>query len=452
MCPIIPIKKSFYILIFAALSFSVRAQQRLTLKQCIDYGLTHHRSTAVYRNDVDAAGYKAKEAQAAYLPSVNITSTIDDNIKVQQQVIPAGVFGPTDIKVAFTKRFNSNAFAQVDQTIFDKSLLTGLKANKIALKEAQLTGEQNEETLIYNISNAYYQIFVYRQQLALLKTNLGTYQQQLTISKLQLEKGVAMESDVNKIQVNYNNTNSQVLSAESDLELAHNQLRNAMGYAINDSLQIEYFVLDEPSADQARTALGDFSSFNAANRIDFKLSEVKIALLDIDQARIRATAIPKLTAYAKYGGIGFGDNPGESFSSISDYAAVGIKLSIPVFDGFKRNAQYNQARIKQVNARENLKIDQETFHLEYNNARTKLIKAQSTLDNDKGNISLAESVFKSTDLQYQKGVAGLTDWLNSQYSLKEAQSNYLNSLYNFLIAKIDLEKANGTLKTFHHSL
>ena len=224
-----------------------------------------------------------------------------------------------------------------------------------------------------------------------------------------------------------------------------------MGYSLSDTLQIQNFVLDEPVADQTQVTFQDFPSFDVSNRIDFKLAEVNISLLDIDQARIKATAIPKLTAYARYGGVGFGDNLGESISTISDFAAIGVKLSIPVFDGFKRNAQYNQARIKQVNARENLKLDQETFHLEYDNARTKLIKAQSSLDNDKRNIGLAESVFKSTDLQYQKGVTDLTDWLNSQYSLKEAQSNYLNSLYNFLIAKIDLEKANGTLKSFHNS-
>ncbi|MBE9461987.1 TolC family protein [Dyadobacter subterraneus] len=445
-------KQSFYILVFAIFPLLSWAQQQLTLKQCIDYGLMHHRSVLVYKNDVDAATYKAKEALSAYLPAVNITSTIDDNIKVQQQVIPAGVFGPTDVKVAFTKRFSSNHFAQAEQTIFDKSLLTGLKANKISLKQAQLSGEQNQEILIYNISNAYYQILVYRQQLALLKANLESYKQQLAISKLQLEKGVAMEADVNKVQVNYNNIYSDVLAGESDLELAYNQLKNAMGYQLDDSVRIQDFDLDDPVVAQTQLSVGSFPSFSAANRIDFKLSEINIALLDIDQARIRATAVPKLSAYAKYGGIGFGDNLGESFSSISDYAALGIKLSIPVFDGFKRNAQYNQARIKQVNARENLKIDQQNFNLEYENARTKLIKATASLDNDKRNIALAESVFKSTDLQYQKGVTGLTDWLNSQYSLKEAQSNYLSSLYNYLIAKIDLEKANGTLTTFHHSL
>ncbi len=433
-------------------SVSAWAQQRLTLKECIDYGLKHHRSTVVYRNDQQAAQFKAKEALAAYLPALNVNSTMDDNLKVQQTVIPAGIFGPEDTRVAFTKKYQTNVTAQVDQTIFDQSLITGLKANKVTYKQAQLNTEQNEEAIIYNITNAYYQIFVYRQQLALLKTNTDTYRQQLDISKLQLEKGVAMEADVNKIRVNYNNTASQVLVAESNLQLAQNQLKNAMGYLLRDSLAIQDFQLDEPVSDQPLVSFQDLASFNASNRIEFKLAEVNISLLEIDQRRIRATALPKLTGYARYGGVGFGDNLGGSISTITDFAAVGLKLSIPVFDGFKRNAQYNQARIKQINARENLMIDKETFHLEYDNARTQLLKAQSSLENDKRNIGLAESVFKSTDLQYQKGVTDLTDWLNSQYSLKEAQSNYLNSLYNFLIAKIDLEKANGTLKGFHNSL
>lgn len=445
-------KKYLLFVFFTAWSVSLQAQQQLSLKECIDYGLKHHRTTVVSRNEQEAARYKSKEALAGYLPVVNLNGTIDDNLKVQQQVIPAGVFGPTDIKVAFTKQFNSNAVAQVDQTIFDQSLITGLKANKFSVQQAELKTAQNNETIIYNISNAYYQIFVYRQQLALLQTNLDTYQQQLNISKLQLEKGVAIESDVNKIQVNYNNTNSQMIVAESNLQLAQNQLKNAMGFALSDTIQILDITLAQQAADQQQAAFQDFPLFNANNRIDFNLSEVNIALLDIDQARIRATGLPKLTAYARYGYIGFGDNLGQSFKSASDYSAVGVKLAIPIFDGFKRNAQYNQARIKQVNARENLKIDQDNFRLEYDNARTKLIKAQSSMENDKRNIGLAESVFKSTDLQYQKGVTGLTDWLNSQSSLKEAQSNYLNSLYNYLIAKIDLEKANGTLITFHNSL
>jgi outer membrane protein TolC len=125
---------------------------------------------------------------------------------------------------------------------------------------------------------------------------------------------------------------------------------------------------------------------------------------------------------------------------------------VPLFNGFKHNAQYKQAQYDYQNAQESLKLDADKYRVEYENAKTKLLKGDEKLANDKRNIELAKLVFESTNLQYQKGVTDLTDWLNAQYSLKEAQNNYLNSLYTFYTAKIDLEKANGTLKKYYNSL
>ena len=99
-----------------------------------------------------------------------------------------------------------------------------------------------------------------------------------------------------------------------------------------------------------------------------------------------------------------------------------------------------------------MKVDAGKYELEYENAKTKLIKAQSSLENDQRNIVLAQSVFTVTDLQYKKGVETLTEWLNAQRAIQDAQNTYLNSLYSFLQAKLDLEKAAGSLKTFYTSL
>jgi outer membrane protein TolC len=429
----------------------LHAQENWGLKDCITYGVKNHRSVKVYANERLAAKAQAKEALAGYLPSVNVTGTIDDNLKVQQSIIPAGLLGPTDTKVAFTKQFNSNAFVQLDQTIYDQSLLTGLKARKYVEQEAQLNSQQNEETIIYNISTAYYQVFVYRAELYLLQANLLTYQEQLKIAELKVKKGVGAEVDRDKIQVNYNNTLSNINVSESNLLLSESQLKNAMGYPLDNALPLD--TIGEESAAQQHLIGGEVNTaFDISNRTDYLLSQAEANLLLIDQQKIRAGALPKLSLYAKYGGIGFGDDLGGSFKGISDYAAIGIKLSIPLFDGFKRNAQYTQAKYKQLNAMENLKLDADKYRLEYNNARTKLVKARANVVNDQRNIALAQSVFRSTDLQYQKGVTDLTDWLNAQNSLKEAQNNYLSSLFSFYMATIELEKANGTLKSFYTSL
>ncbi|ASZ13017.1 TolC family protein [Chitinophaga pendula] len=438
--------RSFCQLLLLLIPAATAAQQTYSLKDCITYGLQHHRNNIIHTNNIQLANAQTREARAGYLPAINVDGGIDNNIKVQESVIPAGLFGDKDIKVAFTKQFNTNAAIQLDQTIYDQSLISGMKANRYNKEQASLNKQQSDETIIYNISTAYYQIQVYRQQLTYLGENLANYRQQINIAQLQVDKGVTLQTDLNKVTVNYNNTLSQVSVAESNLALAFNQLKNEMGYDLNKSIIVDSTVNNNNGGTAEQTP------FTVTNRTDYQLDIVNAKLLEIDQRRIRATGLPKLSAYAKYGGLGFGDNLSESFRGMSSFSSVGIRLSIPILDGLKRNAQYDQARYKYHNALEQVKLHEDKFRLEFENNRTKLIKAQSTLDNDRRNVSLAQSVFTTVDLQLQKGATSLTDWLNAQYSLKEAQNNLLNALYNTYLSRIDLEKANGTLKTYYSQL
>lgn len=440
-------KKIFILFLFCSW-LNTYAQENWTLKQCIKYGLTNNRNNTIYANEKLAADAKAKEVLADYLPKVSLTSTLDNNLKLQQSVIPAGIFGPDEIRVSLTQKYNSNFVGQVDQVLYDQSLLTGLKANKYNKQRADLNIEQSNEAIIYNISIAYFQIFVYKQQLELLKYNKETYEKQIEIYRLQVSKGITLQKDLDKVNVDYNNTISQIRVAQSNLKLAENELKYEMGYPINDLLTVN------PSTELGTTLLNEESTntFSPASRIGYKLSELNIKTLEIEQARIKAEGLPKLSAYFRYGAVGFGDKLSAAYDELLPYSAVGLKLSIPILDFYKRNAQYKQAKINRVNAEESLKLAEGKYKVEYENAYTKLSQAQTNVENDKRNVALAESVLKVTDLQFQKGTTNLTDWLNTQNSLKEAQNSYLKSLYSYYQARIDIEKAAGSLKTFYNSL
>ena len=427
------------------------AQQNWNLKSCIEYGLNNNHSTVIYANEKAAADAKAKEALAAYLPSVSLNGSLDDNLKVQETIIPAGLLGPTDTRIAFTKKYATNATAQLDQTLFDQSLLTGLKANQYNKQQAELNQHQNEESIIYNVSTAYYQIMVYREQLNLLLANKETYSKQMSVYALQVQKGIVLQKELDKVTVDYNNSLSNIRVAESNLILSENQLKYEMGFPMSGTLQVDSIAADDTQHSSALSLVAK-SSFDAGNRTDYRLSQVNVKLYEIDEKRIKAGIYPKLTAYAKYGAVGFGDNISPAFSTLSPFSAIGLKLSFPILDFFKRNAQYSQAKYKRLNAMETLKQDEGKYQMEFENARTKMVKEQGNMENNKRNIALAQSVFKTTNLQFQKGTTDLTDWLNAQNSLKEAQNNYLSSLYNYFLAKIDLEKAGGTLKTYYNSL
>jgi outer membrane protein TolC len=435
-------------LIFFSLWLNAGAQEKWTLKRCVEFGLTNNRNNTVFANEKLAADAKAKEALADYLPKISVTSTIDNNLKLQQSVIPAGIFGPNELKVSLSQKYSSNATAQLDQVIYDQSMLTGLKAGKYNKRQAELNIDQNQEAIIYNISGAYFQILVYKQQLELLEHNLNTYQKQIGIYRLQVAKGTVLQKDLDKVSVDYNNTSSQIRVAQSNILLAENELKFEMGYPIGDPLAI-----DVSMKMQIPLSLeGSAKVFSASSRVDYRLSELNVKVLEIEQSRIKADGLPKLTGYLRYGAVGFGDKLKGAYDQLLPFSAVGLKLSIPIFDFFKRSAQYKQAKINRINAEENLKLSEGRYRVEYENASSKLLQAQVNVENDQRNVSLAESVLKVTDLQFQKGTTNLTDWLNTQNSLKEAQNSYLRSLFDYYQARIDLEKATGTLKTFYNSL
>lgn len=428
--------------------FNVNAQENWTLKQCIDYGLKNNRNNKIYLNQKRAADAKAREVFADYLPQVSLTSSLDNNLKLQQTVIPAGLFSEDEMRVSLSKQYNMNTVAQVDQVLYDQSLIIGIKANKYNKQQAELNIQQSQEAIIYNISTAYFHILVYHQQLDLLNFNKETYKKQIEIYQLQVDKGTILQKDLDKIRVDYNNTISQIRVTKSNLQLTENELKYEMGYPIPDSLSVNISMNMKISVSHEISPI----EFSPMSRIDYKLSQLDIKIHEAEQFRIKAEALPKLSAYFRYGGIGQGDNIKGSFNDIMPYSAVGVKLTIPLFNFYKRNAQYKQAEIKRLNAEENLRLSEGRFRVEYENAYTRLLQAQSNMENDRRNVTLAESVLKVTDLQFQKGTTNLTDWLNTQNSLKSAQNSYLSSLYNYYQARIDLEKAGGTLNTFYNSL
>lgn len=415
------------------------------LNRCISFGLQNNKNRTIYYNKKQEADAKAQELLAGYLPSVSLNGSLDDNLKLQETVIPAGIFSSTDTRVALTKQFALNASAQLDQTIFDKSLLVGLKANKFNKQQADLNVRLSEETIIYNISKSYYQIKVYREQLRLLHSNLENYTQQAKIAQLQVDKGVLLQKELDKVLVDKNNSIAKIRVAKSNFELSENQLKYDMGYPFDDTILLDSssnFIAGNAQSIQEKV---DKDIFTISNRTDYKIDEITSEVNKINAEKIKAQMYPKLTAYAKYGTVGFGDNLGQSFQGTSPFASVGLKLSFPILDFYKRNAQYKQAKFQSMNAIEQLKLNADKYRLEYENAYNKMDQEQGNVLMDKNNIQLAESVLATTNLQYQKGVTDMTDWINAQNSLKEAQTNYLNSLYNYLMAKVEMQKSAGTL-------
>ncbi|WP_353722349.1 TolC family protein [Dyadobacter sp. 676] len=422
------------------------AQTRLTLKDCIAYGIKNNGNVKIAQYKESTAVQQGREALAGYLPQVAGNASLDDNLKLQSTVLPGALFGGEDRRVALGTKYQSNASAQVDQVVFDQSLLIGIKANKPNQENAALNSRKTKENIIYNVANAYYQVFVTSQQIALLKDNLDKTSQILGTLKLQLDNGVIKKVDYDRTQVNLNNIKSQLTLAESNLTLAENQLKFQMGMPLSEQLVLADNPLDQPFK------LVEPGQFDAANLTDFKIQNLNMELQELEKARIKAGYLPKLSVYGRYGVQALGNDLGASWGNWFSYGAIGLKVSIPIFDSFRRDAQYKQADLNLMTQKEQLKLNVQNYELQNSNALTQLQKAKSNLASDENNVALAKEVYDVTTLQYREGTVPLTDLLNAETSYKEAQSNYINSMLSYYQAKLGLEQSQGSLNDFYTAL
>jgi len=124
---------------------------------------------------------------------------------------------------------------------------------------------------------------------------------------------------------------------------------------------------------------------------------------------------------------------------------VGLKLSVPIFDGGARSARIQKAKLeyqKTQNLKERL---EQAIAMEAKNAVQKLNSGLLTLQNQESNLQLAEKVYNTTKMKYEQGLGSNMEIYNAQTEWKVAQNNYYGALYDVIIAKIDYLKAIGKL-------
>jgi outer membrane protein TolC len=127
------------------------------------------------------------------------------------------------------------------------------------------------------------------------------------------------------------------------------------------------------------------------------------------------------------------------------FGNVGLALNVPVFDGFRRKYQVQQARIQQQTLERGLETLRQSIDLQDAQSRTTLINALDVLDNQKANLDLAADVARVTRIKFNAGVGSNIEVITAETSLREAQTNYYAALYDVLVAKVDRDKATGEL-------
>ena len=443
-------KQSFILSLVMILFTTANAQEsnnvNYSLQQSIDYAIKNSPNYLNSELDLKNAEYRKKEITGLGLPQVTGSVDLKNYLELPTQLLPGQFFGApagTYIPVRFGTKYNSTAGINASQLIFSSDYIFGLKASTEFINLSKISVTRSKAELVSQVSKAYYTVIINRDRIKLLDANVVRLKKILDDTKAFNKQGFAELIDVERLEVQYNNLTTEKDKTVRLIGLSETVLKFQMGYKLSDpiilsdSLNINTDTFEELSS----------SKIDITKRPDYQLLKAQQSLLDIDVKRLKWGYMPTLAAYGAYQynaqreKFDFLDTDQQWFK----IALIGATLNLTIFDGFQRHNKIQQAKISSLKNLNTIKAIEQAGELEATVASISYNNAYSSVLVQKKNMILAQHVYDVAQKKYQGGVGTSLEIVNAETSLKEAQTNYYNAVYDMLIAKIDYQKAIGTL-------
>lgn len=447
--------KRWMLLVLAAFVTVVTTAQepvQLNLKDALKYALEANQNARKAKLDVENSEYQIDEVRSQALPQINGTGGLTYNPLLQKSALP-NLFGPNPnpnetILVAFGQKWNANGGLSLTQNLFNKSVFTGLDAAKAAREFYRISQQLTEEQVLEQVATNYYQVLVQRQQVGVLDSTIRNSQRVQRILEGQYNNGLAKKIDVDRIAVNINNLQSQRQQLLNGVTLLENQLKFYMGMPINTPIIIPE--AEVRSIQPQAVAMGE--TINASDRTEVRLLRQQEDLLNYKMESIKAEYYPSLSLSGNYSYQGIGNSmpigKGQAKGvNWFDVASVSLNLRIPIFNGGATKSRLKQTEVSIKKVEEDIANTKLGLDLAFENAKTQINNSIITLNAQRKNVQLAQEVFNNTQNNYNNGLASLTDLLNAETSLTEANNNYSSALLNYRVAEIQLIKSQGALKS-----
>lgn len=428
---------------------TLSAQSTLSVKESVQYAIQNSPTLKKAKLDTRISEEQVREYKSTGLPQVSASAGFTYNAKLPTQLIPNFFQGKPDelVPVQFGTDLNTTFGAEVNQLLYSQQYWTGIKAIK-ALSNFNQTAElKTEEEVSYNVVKLYYQVQTISKQRDLLLANLEQINGLLKATDLQYQNGLAKKLDVDQLKVNKITLETQL----QNLSLSYEQGLQALKFAMSMPQETQLKLSDTLSEVVMPNVDANYLEPSYQNKLDLTLLDQQTTLQQLNADQYRATAWPTLRAFGNYNFQGQGNGFGELGKDQNwfSFSAIGLNVSIPIFDGFYRKSKIEQVKLGMLKIAEDRNQTLQSLQLQHSQAKQQLISYWNTLSALRENRKVAEDVYKVTQKRYKEGVANVTELLVAEKTMREVQSNLLVNLLQYQLAKIDLDYANGKIRDLY---
>lgn len=441
------------IVLATVMMYEVKAQEpangNFSLQQSIEYALKHSPNYLNAEEDLKSADFRRKEITGLGLPQLNGSIDIKDYINIPTSLLPAQIFGGPEgsfIPVKFGTKYNATAGLSASQLIFNSDYIFGLKASKEFMNLSKISVTRSKADLVAQVSKAYYTAVISKERLKLLDANISRLKKTFDDTKAANQQGFVELIDVERLEVQYNNLMTEKDKAEKLIGLSQTMLKFQMGMALGEALNLTDSLNINADYQEMNT-----SKIDVTQRPDYQLLKAQQTLYDIDVKRLKWGYMPTLAAYGSYqlnaqrNEFNFATDKNDPSKKWFKVFVVGATLNVNIFDGLQRHNRIQQAKVTSVKNENTLRNLQLGAELEATSAGISYNNAYQNVTVQKRNMELAQHVYDVAQKKSNSGVGSNIEIVIAETTLKEAQTNYLNAVYDMVVSKIDYQKATGTL-------
>jgi outer membrane protein TolC len=454
-----------------AAAIAQEPEQVLGIEQAVRTALESNRDLIAARHGFVTAQEQVSEAWGGVYPSVNLDASYSRNISPTVNFLPAAIFDPTagpddyiGVQFGADNQWSSNI--SIEQPLFRPSLFVavGAAGRYEGLQGEVVRGEAHG--VVTQVRTSYYDLLLAQEQARLTENSVERVRHLLKETRALNRAGLTSDYDVLRLEVELANLEPNLRRAQNAVLQGRRQLAIQLDLPEAESLRVSGSLaemdLDDPAANgPANREILAFMGFEGEGaegleeavgaavelRSDVRQLELTQELRHAEMRLEQVEYLPEVTLFGNYI-ISAQDNGSPNFFAAGDgqraYSRiVGVRLSIPIFTGFSRDARIDQRRAglrqAEIQTRQGVDLAQSEVRTLLETADEALLRARA----QRLAVGQAQRGFEIASAQYREGLSGQLELTDAENALRQSEFNYAQAVYDYLVARARLDQATG---------
>lgn len=420
------------VMLFGVASSFGQQPLQLTLDQALEIALSESNTIKIADMTIEKTGYAKKGSYASLYPNISASGSYQRTLLKQVMVMDMGG-EPMEIKVG--RDNNISASASASMPLINASLWESLKLSGMDVEMAVEQARSSKISLIKQVKQSFYAVLLAEESLNVVTQVYENAQKNYEKTEQRAQVGKASEVERLRAQVNVMNAEPNVSSAENAVLLATWQLKAVMGIDLETEVEVVGKISDYTDYMLAPYVVKDDLSGNSS----LAQLELQGRMLESTIRMQKKQYIPTLAASINYNYSAMGDDELRWFPS----STAALSLSVPIFDGFAKHNNIMQSKktkdmldLQREDAERNLRIGIRN----YNDQMALCIKNYQAAN---ATVEIAQKSYEITEKMYEVGKATLVELNDAQLALEQAQLTQAQAIYNFMVAKANLDEMLG---------